>query len=171
MCVCVCVCACVCVCVCIVCMHVCEHVMCVHVCIVYVCMCVCTCMCGYVYVCMCVCVCKCVWVHARLFLCMHLLCKIAHMDTHTYGTPTYQIVKLLLIVSDITPNQTCILTELSQQHCTRVTTKSVQMMSLVQCFSLPLRQHNSVGQHSSCIFQFCFLLSGSACGLCSRMSA
>ena len=88
--------------------------MCVHGYIAYVCMCtctclvMCTCMCGVcviacVVVCMCVCVCVnvcgCMLVYFYvLYVCMHLLCKFAHVDTHTYDTPSYQIVKLLLLI-------------------------------------------------------------------------
>ena len=74
--------------------------MCVHVCACVHCVCVYVCV--YMHVCLCVCVCVCVNVCGCMLLyfyvCMHLLCKIAHVDTHTYGTPCYYIVKLLLVV-------------------------------------------------------------------------
>ena len=64
----------------------CMSGVCVHACVV-------VCMCG---VCECVNVCGCMLVY--FYVCMHLLCKFAHVNTHTYGTPSYQKVKLLLLM-------------------------------------------------------------------------
>ena len=140
-CICVCACACARVCQCVsmcICVHVFVHECYMYVCTVYVfmhvCMCACVCACAYVCTCVCMCACMgtCPCMHVFVHVCVHA-CECVHC--------------------------VCVYCVMCMQHVCMERTSVLMEQGRIQKVSklLPLRQHNSVRQHSSSIFHYCLL--------------